>query len=148
MKAGLKRAKLTLLVLGALVACLGLAVRGDAVEPATPQTAGELLPIVTGLIGDAECDDDSQCRVIGIGARPCGGPASYRAWSSKGTEEGALQVAVQAHAQAQQQENGASGKVSNCLVLPMPAASCQPRVAGGTKACQLGSSAAGGATAQ
>jgi hypothetical protein len=132
------------------VALLGLMSGiASAVEPAataasTPQSAG-LMVAVTTLIGDAECDNQSQCHVLGIGAKACGGPNGYLAWSDKKTDPSALRTAVEAQAQAQRDENKTSGLLSDCMVPPLPPAVCRPRASDGKKTCQLGQGGASSA---
>jgi hypothetical protein len=112
---------------------LGLAGAAAAVDSAAAAQAR-----VSSLIGDAACDSQSQCRTVGIGARPCGGPESWLAWSTKGTDARALQDAVQAQAQAAREANQRSGLASDCRVRPEPTAVCRPRAGDGKKTCQLG----------
>ncbi len=49
---------------------------------------------IRALIGDAACDSDAQCRTIAIGAKACGGPEAYLAWSTKRTDATALREAA------------------------------------------------------
>jgi hypothetical protein len=123
----------------ALFALSGVACAVDPAAPAasTPKSASLMAPITT-LIGDAECDSQSQCHAIGVGSKPCGGPSAYLAWSSRKTDPSSLQAAVKAHAQAQSEENKTSGLVSDCRVQPEPTAVCRPRASDGKKTCQLG----------
>jgi hypothetical protein len=124
------------------VALWNLSGTAAAVEPpATPASAplsAGLLAQVTTLIGDAECDNQSQCHAVGVGAKACGGPAGYLAWSEKKTDPNALRTAVEAQSRAQIDENKTSGLASNCMVTPMPTAVCRPRALDGKKVCQLG----------
>lgn len=110
----------------------------------TPLSASLLVPVTT-LIGDAACDNQSQCHVVGIGAKACGGPSGYLAWSDRKTDADALRAAVAAQARAQSDENKASGLLSDCMVTPTPPAVCRPRGSDGRKACQLGQGGASSA---
>lgn len=101
-------------------------------------TAAALLPPIHALIGDAACDTDAQCRSIGVGAKACGGPNGYLAWSARGTNEAALRAAVEQQARVQRAENERSGMSSNCMVVPDPGARCLPSPQGGQ--CRLNSS--------
>lgn len=132
-----------------LVALLGLSGVARAVEPpataaSAPPSAGLLAPVTT-LIGDAACDNQSQCHVVGIGAKACGGPNGYLAWSDRKTDPNALRTAVEAQAQAQRDENKTNGLISDCRVVPMPPAVCRPRASDGKKICQLGQGGASSA---
>lgn len=92
-------------------------------------------------IGDAVCDTDAQCRTIGVGAKACGGPEGYLAWSGKGDNTGSgkgtrLSELAAAHSAARQAENERSGMRSNCSVTPDPGAVCRPRARDGLRVCQ------------
>ena len=123
----------------------GVACAGDSTAPvpaSSPVTA-QGLPAITAAIGLAACDTPAQCRSIGIGAKACGGPESYRAWSVKGVDERALRAAVAAHAAARQAENLRSDMRSTCALEPDPGATCQaarcvlnPRALGGSSLAQ------------
>jgi len=121
----------------ALLSIAGTAAAVDSAAAAA-SAAAEDQSRVNSLIGDAACDTQSQCRTVGIGARPCGGPESWLAWSIKSTDPRALQDAVQAQAQAAKDANQRSGLASDCRVRPEPTAVCRPRASDGKKTCQLG----------
>ena len=131
-------------------ACL-LTLGGSAAAAEPPAAAASvpasaaLLGQVTGLIGDAPCDNQGQCHAVGIGTKPCGGPSGYLAWSDKTTDPNALRSAVEAHSRAQMHENESGGLASDCRVTPMPSAVCRPRAADGKKVCQLGQGGASSA---
>ena len=66
-----------------------------------------------------------------MGARPCGGPASYLAWSSAATSGADLQALADRYRSEQQAGNTRSGMVSDCRAIAPPAAACR------AGACQL-----------
>ena len=128
------------LVLLSLLACAACTTRADAPAesparlPATPQAvqpavsapgASGTLGQITGLIGKAECTSDQQCQVLPVGARPCGGPASYLAWSNARTSGAELQALADRHRSEQQASNTRSGMVSDCRAIAPPAAACR-----------------------
>ena len=97
-----------------------------------------LMRDITAEIGDAACDSDTQCRTIGVGAKACGGPEGYVAWSSKVNDAGTrLRALAAAHSVERERENERSGMLSNCSVTPDPGAVCRPRVPDGLKVCQV-----------
>ena len=100
-----------------------------ATEPADP------LAPVTALIGDAACDHSSQCRTVAIGAKACGGPEAFLAWSTRRTDAKALEAAVAAQGRAQVQDVPPGRRVSNCQFVADPGAACVP--AGSGRACTL-----------
>jgi hypothetical protein len=83
------------------------------------------------LIGPANCKADLQCRTVAVGAKACGGPAGYLAWSSESTDAQRLAGLAARQAQAHKREIEASGMLSNCAMVADPGAAC---VAG---RCQL-----------
>jgi len=103
----------------------------SAPDKTTPEASAPLWPRILAQVGEAPCDAPAQCRSIGVGSKPCGGPGGYLAWSSKTSDEAALKALVERHARLQGEEHARSGMLSNCQYLPDPGASC---VAG---RCQL-----------
>jgi hypothetical protein len=97
---------------------------------AAPPPGGTLAQI-QALVGKAECTSDSQCQVLPIGAKACGGPASYLAFSTAKTDPRALQALAERHHAEQQANNQRSGMISNCQVVPVPGAACRANT------CQL-----------
>jgi len=130
------RRRLAWLCLG-LFSGLGLACAGEAPTPQSGKTAAELLPPIQALIGDAACNSDAQCHSIGIGVRPCGGPARYLAWSSLRSQASQLKPLVERHTKAHAAEQAAEGRMSICTVLPDPGAQCR------AARCELRPAAAG-----
>jgi hypothetical protein len=96
-------------------------------EPESARLAREM----QALIGTAACSSDAQCRTLPVGAKACGGPAGYWAWSSVGTDEARLRELARKQADVHKREIEASGMLSNCRVVTDPGAAC---VAG---RCQL-----------
>jgi len=98
-----------------------------APEPESARLGRELRT----LIGPAACGNDAQCRTVPVGAKACGGPAGYWAWSTKDTDGEALKALAARQADAHRREIEASGLRSNCAMAVDPGAAC---VAG---RCQL-----------
>ena len=80
------------------------------------------------LIGTAACSTAADCRTIAIGAKLCGGPARYVAYSLRGLDEPAFRSVVtelnQLH-RALADVRARSGMVSDCSVVVDPGAVCQ-----------------------
>lgn len=79
---------------------------------------------VLGLIGDAGCTSHEQCRTVAVGAKACGGPEAYLAWSTLRTNEVALKEAAEAFSVSRRRDVERSGAVSNCSLLADPGAYC------------------------
>jgi len=91
-----------------------------AAEPESAQLGREL----RALIGPAACTADSQCRSLAVGAKACGGPAGYLAWSTQGTDAQKVAALAVRQADAQRREVEASGMRSNCMFVADPGAAC------------------------
>jgi hypothetical protein len=89
----------------------------------TADTADLMARIETAR-GDAACDSDAQCHTIGIGAKACGGPEGYQAWSSKDDDGARLRALVAEHAAARRADDSKSGMMSTCSMVPDPGAAC------------------------
>lgn len=91
-----------------------------------------LLAAIGAEIGDAACDNTAQCRTLPVGAKACGGPEAYLAWSSKRSNEKTLRAMAEAQQAASRADNKRSGMASNCAIVTDAGASCLPPAAGGT----------------
>jgi hypothetical protein len=76
------------------------------------------------LIGEPACQSDAQCRTVAVGARACGGPVAYRAWSTAVTDGAALQEAGQRERDLALQVEREAGRMSICLFIADPGAQC------------------------
>lgn len=84
------------------------------------------------LIGAGACSDTTQCKTVALGARPCGGPEGYLAYSSAATATAPLQALAARYAQQRRAEAAKSGELSTCQFMPDPGAQCR------TGTCVLG----------
>lgn len=75
---------------------------------------------VMAMIGEAKADDVQQCRVVGFGSKPCGGPASYIAISTKDGNENSIMALISQYNAAVKSENDRLGLMSDCAVVPKP----------------------------
>ncbi|QJD98767.1 hypothetical protein HH212_00855 [Massilia forsythiae] len=128
-----------LVVLAACAACSSQAQTPPQTAPsakpvrgADPAPAGATRARIQSLVGTASCASDAECRSMPLGAKACGGPESYLAWSTRSTKESELGALAERYKAQRQAENQASGMMSDCRFLPDPGAICRA----GT--CQLG----------
>ena len=133
----LLRAACAGILLLATSAC-GSAPAQDA--PPAPGNAG-LLAQIQVAVGNAACDSTQQCQTIAIGAKACGGPERYLAWSSKDNDGKQLKALAQAQADASRKQQQADGMMSTCSIVTDPGATCQ------AGRCVLQKSAMGGSAA-
>lgn len=97
-----------------------------ATPPLSPDDAGSaaLLRQIRAEIGVPVCDGPQQCSSIAVGAKSCGGPEGYLAWSSKVGHSKKLFNLVTQHALARKSEQERDGMLSDCVVVVDPGATC------------------------
>lgn len=111
--------------------------------PGAPGATAALEAEIAAAIGPARCQSDAQCRTLPLGARACGGPASYRAYALPGSDEAQLKRLAERHADLARSSNEQSGRISHCALLVDPGARCV------AQRCQLNApGAAAGAVAR
>lgn len=75
---------------------------------------------ITDIIGDALSDDPADCRVLGIGAKPCGGPWDYVVYSIVDTDTLLLQAKIEQHYIKEDAYNQKWGISSDCMFVGLP----------------------------
>jgi hypothetical protein len=126
------------LLCGVLTACAahtdpsGAGLPTVAAPPAVAGQGGDTLARIHALVGVPSCSADAQCKTLALGARPCGGPEGYLAYSSARTPEAELRVLGGTYQAERRAANNRAGMVSDCRVQPDPGAVCR------AGACTLG----------
>ena len=108
------------LLLISVMGTVELALAGARVSPETAALEAE----VSGLIGDAACTSHDQCRTLAYGAKACGGPQAYLAWSTLRTDAAALNAAADKVAARRRADISKSGMASDCRFVTDPGAYC------------------------
>ena len=119
-------------------ACGSAPTQNDA--PPAPGNAS-LLAQIQAEVGAAACDSTQQCHTLAIGAKACGGPERYLAWSSKEHDGKKLKALAQAQAEASRKQQQADGMMSTCAIVTDPGATCE------AGRCVLQKSGLGGSSA-
>lgn len=100
--------------------------------PATPAPAvgktEQLWQKIQAANADLSCNTQSDCHTIGAGAKACGGPERYLAWSSKSSDGAALKALVAQHAAARRADDEREHMMSTCSMISDPGASCRAGV--------------------
>jgi hypothetical protein len=109
-----------------LLACLAAAC--SHANPGSSKALTELRAL--GRVAD--CRSDQQCKTVPVGAKACGGPESYMAYSTERIGPGEANALAERYRKEREAENKASGAVGDCRFLMDPGAQCRA----GT--CQLG----------
>ncbi len=71
------------------------------------------------------CKQVSQCQVMPMGSRPCGGPAEFLVYCAKTTDLKKLKAKVKAATDAEKALNATDGLMGTCNVLSAPAVKLQ-----------------------
>jgi hypothetical protein len=111
-------ASASLLIL--VAACAGA--RPPAPDPAS---TAALWQQVQAAAADTGCDSDSQCHSLGVGAKACGGPERYLAWSSRQSDGAALKALAEQHSAARRADDAREHMMSTCSLISDPGAVCR-----------------------
>jgi len=79
---------------------------------------------IEALVGEARCESEADCRYIGLGAKPCGGPWEYLVYSVAQTDSARLAERVAAYNQFEAEMNQKYGYVSDCSLPLEPQVGC------------------------
>lgn len=112
----------------AVVACMaGLAACNDEEtfdEPADRARLVKMEAEIDDLIGEPTCKDVKECRVMAFGAKPCGGPWSYKVFSMSSVDSTALADLVDDYNKFNRTLNQRYGWNSDCMVVMPPNVDC------------------------
>ncbi|MBI3230696.1 MAG: hypothetical protein HYZ45_11120 [Burkholderiales bacterium] len=107
---------------------ISLAIAALALSPAwaaspAKKTSPEI-EAVKKAIGKASCDSNDQCKAVPMGAKACGGPEFFLAYSTKGEHAAKIPDLATNHRIAREKEIAANGEMSDCKMLTDPGAQC------------------------
>lgn len=92
---------------------------------ATPAAALQALQQqIQQEVGDAPCDASAQCRSLAFGAKACGGPERWIAWSTRQGDAQRLAAWSAESARLARQRDAQSGTQSTCSLVADPGAVC------------------------
>jgi hypothetical protein len=77
------------------------------------------------LIGGAPCEHNDQCKTLALGAKACGGPEFFLAWSTVQTPSTELADLASRYTAMRLAQVAGKGLVSDCRLNTDPGASCQ-----------------------
>lgn len=119
----LLRAACASLFVLSITACGSAPIATPAPAPAPGDAS--LAEQIKAEVGDAVCDAPQQCQTIAIGAKACGGPERYLAWSHKSSDGKQLTALAQAQAEASRKLRQSDGMMSTCAIVTDPGATCE-----------------------
>lgn len=106
------------------IACLASATLTACAQTAAEPDSVRLGRELRAAIGPAACMADTQCRSLPVGAKACGGPAGYLAWSTQSGDAQRIAALAAQQADAERREIEASGLRSNCALVADPGVAC------------------------
>ncbi|RTE87492.1 MULTISPECIES: hypothetical protein [Gammaproteobacteria] len=86
----------------------------------TQDNQENLMSAILNEIGAAKASELSQCKVLPVGQRPCGGPARYLAYSTITSDQATLEMLAQRYNALSAELNEQEGLMSTCEVMPEP----------------------------
>ncbi|MET3134894.1 hypothetical protein AAKU55_005197 [Oxalobacteraceae bacterium GrIS 1.11] len=119
-----------------LLGCSACGISQSAPQSA-PQAASGTLGQIHALIGAAPCTGSAQCATLALGAKSCGGPEFYLAWSTANTTAPKLAALAARFQGLRQAEDAASGAMSDCRMVSDPGAVCQKPTGADAGKCVL-----------
>lgn len=103
---------------------LGMAAPVASFAQSDTEAAVELRERITVMIDGARCNNIVNCRVLGLGSRPCGGREEYVAFSIWDTQVDEIRSLAAEYNFLREEVVAASGKVGTCNVLTKSAVNC------------------------
>lgn len=90
----------------------------------TPSSLKNKQQEISKLIG-LDCENSSQCKIIGVGVSACGGFSSYSVYSEKSTDIDRLKESVNQFNQIMRAQNRKNKIVGICRHIEAPKTQCQ-----------------------
>ena len=121
------RASTTVIAFLFVLSVTGVALPGFGDAVAAGDDAAEAKRLrgeITEAIGDARCRNLVNCRVVGLGARPCGGPEEYVAYSIWDTDREHIDNLVFEYNLLSEDLMLESDMAGACVVIPKPGVDC------------------------
>lgn len=93
-------------------------------EPQDRQRLRRLRAEIEDLVGEARCRSVEDCRYVGLGAKPCGGPWEFLIFSTARTDVERLLAKVEEYNRFEARMNRRYGYISDCGMPPEPELGC------------------------
>lgn len=89
-------------------------------ESALKKEMKKVQQMITEEIGEAKANDESCCKVLAFGAKPCGGPWKYVPYSAHESDEKKLLKLAGRYYKANKKFNELTGQISDCMFVGEP----------------------------
>lgn len=106
----------------------------------TPISLAELSKLqrdISQLISNKSCNSSSDCKLVALGARACGGPETYEVYSKLHTNEKKLSELASQLEELQKAYNEKNQVASICMMEPKPSFSCSQNICKKSSASNL-----------
>lgn len=77
------------------------------------------------LTANKSCNQDQQCKIMGIGSKPCGGPEQFLVYSENHTDEKMLTITNDRYSKLKKEQQSRLGVMGICQQLVAPTPRCQ-----------------------
>ncbi|GAA4357975.1 hypothetical protein [Kangiella marina] len=113
------------LLLAAMIATLGFVQScSQANSESTSVTHEDLYSQIKQVASIEGCTTHSDCALLPIGHKPCGGPEAYMPYSKTNSDVDRLESLGQAYSEQRRQYNQDNQIMGTCVVTPKPKVSC------------------------
>ncbi len=89
------------------------------------QALAEMRNEIEALVGDGSCAGHGNCKVVGLGAKPCGGPWEWLVYSDFMMYEDEFLARVNEYNRYERALNTKWGKFSDCFYTAQPEVHCE-----------------------
>jgi hypothetical protein len=110
----------TILVFVTFFACT----KEDISPAADEQKLESLSKEIEAFTKNKSCAGGNDCKVMAMGARPCGGPSRYIVYALSKTDEKQLMEKVNAYTSLENELNIRYNRVSTCIAILPPTVDC------------------------
>lgn len=86
--------------------------------------ATDYLQQIESAIADKSCSNNTDCGLVEVGAKPCGGPETYEAYSKPNVDEEKLHALASAYKKERQDYFKENQIMGICVVTPKPNVGC------------------------
>jgi ABC-type phosphate transport system substrate-binding protein len=108
-----------------VIQSVGSTIAAPVAGAASADLASVHAQLETTLANAAACSADTDCHSVAVGAKACGGPTGYRAFSGKNVDSASVQALAQHERDLAAAAARESHQVSTCFMLADPGARCQ-----------------------
>lgn len=89
-------------------------------------TVEDIKKEINTITADLKCTKDSDCQSVGLGARACGGPSSYKIYSTVATNKEKIEALGSRHRELSKTKlSDQESSISICSILEAPVVSCK-----------------------